>query len=188
MLAAITVIGWLYFIFRLRYVREVKRAQLLEQKVAERTEALTASNQVKEKMIAVILHDLRSPLRFLHIMADHIYNNYQKGDRTEMTDMMLTFRNATHDLNDFTQDFLLWTSAQQDGFVIRSEKIELRNIVGGIISLYEAAAAIRKNVIHNLVPENITLVSDLNILKLIIRNLVDNANKYTVKGNISLEA
>jgi signal transduction histidine kinase len=187
-LVVIVSISILFFIFLLLYAREVKRAAQLEQKVAERTEALTASNQVKEKMIAVILHDLRSPLRFLHLMADHIYENYQKVARPEMTDMLLKFRNATHDLNEFTQDFMTWTNAQKEGFVIRRERIALRETVAGIVSLYEPAAAIRNNRLINLVPPELTLISDLNILKLIVRNLADNANKYTVGGEIRIEA
>jgi signal transduction histidine kinase len=188
LLVAIVVIGMLSFVFWLRYARQVKRAALLEQKVAERTEALLASNQVKEKMIAIILHDLRSPLRFLHILANHIYDNYQKASRSELQEMLFRFRNATHDLNDFTQDFLTWTNAQKEGFVIRRETIVLREIVGGIISLYEPAAAIRNNKVHNRVPAAITLTTDPNILKLIIRNLADNANKYTLNGEISMDA
>jgi two-component sensor histidine kinase len=187
-LIAIVTISILFFIFSFLYAREVKRAALLEQKVAERTEALTASNRVKEKMIAVILHDLRSPIRFLHLMADHIYENFQKAAKSEMTDMLLKFRNATHDLNEFTQDFMTWTNAQKEGFVIRRERITLREIVDGIVSLYEPAAAIRNNSVLNIIPPDISLVSDANILKLIIRNLVDNANKYTVKGEIKIEA
>jgi signal transduction histidine kinase len=188
LLVAFVSISLLFFIFLLLYTREVKRAVQLEQKVAERTEALTASNLVKEKMIAVILHDLRSPLRFLHIMADYIYDNYQKADRAEMTDMLLKFRNATHDLNDFTQDFLTWTNTQKEGFIIRRERIALRDTVAGIVSLYEPAATIRNNSLLNLVPPELTLISDLNILKLIIRNLADNANKYTMGGEIRIEA
>ncbi len=185
---ALVAISALFLIFWLRYARAIKRAEQLEQKVAERTQALSASNRVKEKMISVILHDLRSPLRFLHMMAMHIYANYQKASPLELGDMLLKFRNATHDLNGFTQDFLVWTNAQKEGFVIRQEKIIIRDIVGEIVSLYEPAADLHKNTVLNLVPPEITLVSDANILKLIIRNLADNASKYTRNGEIKLEA
>ena len=187
-LVALAAISILSFIFWLRYARAVKRAELLEQKVAERTQALSVSNRIKEKMIALVLHDLRSPIRFLHLMAVHIYENHQRSSRQDLEETLLKFRNATHDLNQFTQDFLTWTSAQQDGFVIRQEKIVLHEIVEGIVSLYEPAAAIRNNTLLNAVPPDITLVSDPNILQLIIRNLADNANKYMVKGTITMEA
>jgi signal transduction histidine kinase len=188
LLIALVAISILSFIFWLRYARAIKREKLLEKKVAERTQALSVSNRVKEKMIALILHDLRSPIRFLHLMAMHVYENHQKASPQELDETLLKFQNATHDLNQFTQDFLTWTNAQQEGFVIRPEKIVLHEIVEGIVSLYEPAAAIRNNTLLNQVPSTITMVSDANILQLIIRNLADNANKYMVKGEIKLEA
>ena len=188
LLAAAVTIGIIFFIFLLRYTRQVKRAEQLEEKVAERTQALRESNRVKEKMIAIILHDLRSPLRFLHMLAIHIYENYQKVSRPELDDMLLKFRNGTHDLYEFAQDFLVWTNTQKEGFVVRMQRIVLREIVGEIVSLYEPGADINNNIVFNLVPPAITLVSDTNILKLIIRNLADNANKYTVNGEIKIEA
>ena len=188
LLAFVVIISILPVIFWLRYSRQVKRAEQLEQKVAERTQALRESNQVKEKMIAIILHDLRSPLRFLHMLASHIYENYQKVTAPELGSMLYKFRNGTHDLYEFTQDFLVWSNAQKAGFVVRHEKIALRSIVTEIVSLYEPGADLHNNIVLNLVPEDITLVSDLHILKLLIRNLTDNANKYTEDGEIRIEA
>jgi signal transduction histidine kinase len=188
LLAAAVVTSILPFIFWLRYTRQVRRAEQLEQKVADRTQALSESNRVKEKMIAIILHDLRSPLRFLHMLAVHIYENHQKTPPPELSEMLLKFRTATYDLYEFAQDFVVWTNAQKEGFVIRQEKIALREIVEEIVSLYEPGADIRNNVVLNLIPSAITLVSDTHILKLLIRNLTDNANKYTVDGEIKIEA
>ena len=187
-LVALVIIGALLVIFYLRYIRQVRRAERLEQKVAERTAALSENNRVKEKMIAIILHDLRSPLRFLHMLATHIYESHRTVDVSEREDMLRKFRNATRDLFEFTQDFVIWTNAQKEGFVIRQETIIIRNIVSEIVSLYEPGADIHNNIVLNLVPETITLVSDPHILKLLIRNLTDNATKYTSNGEISIEA
>jgi len=188
LLASGVIISILSFIFWLRYNRQVKRAEQLEQKVAERTQDLSESNQVKEKMIAIILHDLRSPLRFLHMLATHIYENYQKVSGPELGDMLFKFRNGTLDLYEFTQDFLVWSNAQKEGFVVQRERIVLREIVGEVVSLYEPGADLHNNIVLNLVPVDITLVSDIHILKLIIRNLTDNANKYTENGEVRIEA
>ena len=92
------------------------------------------------------------------------------------------------DLNEFAQDFLVWTTAQKEGFVVQQERIVLCRIVEEIVSLYEPATNISNNTVLNLVPASVTLVSDPHILKLIIRNLVDNANKYTINGEIKMEA
>jgi signal transduction histidine kinase len=102
--------------------------------------------------------------------------------------MLLKFRNATYDLYAFAQDFVVWTNAQKEGFVVRQEKIVLREVVEEIVSLYEPGADIRNNIVLNLVPSAVVMVSDLHILKLLIRNLADNANKYTLNGEIRIVA
>lgn len=188
LLAAALAISTLLFIFWLRYRRQLLRARDLEIKVEERTRALTESRRIKEKMIAIILHDLRSPLRFLHMLAEHMYEEHRTMPEPRLDDMLLKFRNATLDLYAFAQDFFVWTNAQREGFVVQQEKIMLREIVGEIVSLYEPGADMHRNRVLNLIHPSITLISDTNILKLLIRNLTDNANKYTVNGEISIEA
>jgi len=175
-------------IFWLRYTRQVKRGKELEQKIAERTTALAESNRIKEKMISIILHDLRSPLRFLHMLAAHLYEKHPAIPPPALNEMLLKFRNATHDLYEFAQDFAVWSNVQKEGFVVQQEKIALRETVAEIVSLYEPGADIRNNTVLNLVPADLTLLSDQHILKLLIRNLTDNANKYTLDGEIRIEA
>jgi K+-sensing histidine kinase KdpD len=122
------------------------------------------------------------------MLAVHMHENHQNIPGPELDEMLLKFQNATQELFDFAQDFVVWTNAQKESFVIRKEKIALREIVGEIVSLYETGADIRNNTVLNLVPPSMTLVSDPHILKLLIRNLTDNANKYTLNGEIKIEA
>jgi len=188
LITALLLISILPVIFWMRYKRQVKRAKELEEKIAERTAALAESNRIKEKMISIILHDLRSPLRFLHMLAAHLYEKHSTTPGPVLDEMLLKFRNATHDLYEFAQDFVVWSNVQKEGFVVQQEKIALREIVAEIVSLYEPGADIRNNTVLNLVPAGLTLSSDPHILKLIVRNLADNANKYTLNGEIRIEA
>jgi signal transduction histidine kinase len=181
-------IGAFLLFFRVRYNYQVKRAQLLQQKVDERTGQLSESNRVKELMIAAILHDLRSPLRFLHILAKRMYNNHKGSTDKELSQILLQFENATNEIYDFTQDFFVFANMQKEGFVINRERIVLRDIVSEIISFCEVGAHIQKNTFSNLVPDHIILDTDANLLSLVLRNLADNANKYTSGGAITVEA
>jgi signal transduction histidine kinase len=180
-------IGTFLLFFRLRYNYQVKRAQLLQQKVDERTAQLSESNRVKELMISAILHDLRSPLRFLHLLAQRMYNDHKASADKELSQLLFQFENATNEIYDFTQDFFVFTNMQKEGFVIKRKKIVVRDIVSEIISFYEMGAHIQKNTFSNLVPEDITLHTDTSLLSLVLRNLIDNANKYTTQGTITIE-
>ena len=186
LLGALATGAFLMF-FRLRYNYQVQRAQLLQQKVDERTAQLSESNRVKELMIAAILHDLRSPLRFLHLLARRMYNNYKTSADKELSQILFQFDNATNEIYDFTQDFFVFINMQKEGFVIKKEKIVLRDLVGEIISFCEMGARIQKNTFSNQVPADITLHTDVSLLSLVLRNLADNANKYTSEGIITIE-
>jgi len=188
LIATLMLISILPVILWLRYTRQVKRGKELEQKVVERTTALAEANRIKEKMISIILHDLRSPLRFLHMLARHVHDNHQRIPTPALEEMLLKFENATQDLYEFARDFVVWSNVQKEGFLVQQEKIALREIVTEIVSLYEPGADIRNNTVLNLVPAALTLSSDPHILKLIIRNLTDNATKYTLNGEIRIEA
>ena len=181
-------IGTFLLFFRLRYNYQVKRAQLLQQKVDERTAQLSESNRVKELMTTAILHDLRSPLRFLHMLARQMYNDHKTSADKELSLRLFQFDNATNEIYDFTQDFFVFTNMQKEGFVINPEKIVLRDIVSEIISFYEMGAHFQKNTFSNLVPEHVTLHTDASLLSLVLRNLADNANKYTSEGEITINA
>ena len=181
-------IGAFLLFFRLRYNYQVKRAQLLQQMVDERTGQLFESNKVKELMISAILHDLRSPLRFLHILARRMLNDHKTLAAHELSHLLFQFDNATNEIYDFTQGFFVFTNMQKEGFVIHRQKIVLREIVSEIISLCEVGAHIQKNTFNNLIPEHITLNTDASLLNLVLRNLADNANKYTFEGVITIEA
>jgi signal transduction histidine kinase len=187
-LIAALLIGAFLLFFRVRYNNQVKRAQLLQQKVEERTGQLSESNRVKELLISAILHDLRSPLRYLHILAKRMYNNHKTSADKELSQILFQFENATNEIYDFTQDFFVFANMQKEGFVVNREKIVLRDIVSEIISLCEVGAHIQKNTFSNLVPEHIILDTDGNLLSLVLRNLADNANKYTSGGVITIEA
>jgi signal transduction histidine kinase len=187
-LIAALLIGAFLLFFRVRYNIQVKRAQLLQQKVEERTGQLSESNRVKELLISAILHDLRSPLRYLHILARRMYNNHKTSPDKELSQILFQFENATNEIYDFTQDFFVFANMQKEGFVVNREQIVLRDIVSEIISLCEVGAHIQKNTFSNLVPEHIILDTDGSLLSLVLRNLADNANKYTSGGVITIEA
>lgn len=180
-------IGSFLLFFRLRYNYQVKKAQLLQQKVDERTAQLAESNRVKELMISAILHDLRSPLRFLHMLARRMYNDHKTSADKKLSTLLLQFENATNEVYDFTQDFFVFTNMQKEGFAIKQQKTVLRDVVSEIISLYEMGAHVQKNTFRNLVPEHVILNTDASLLSLVLRNLVDNANKYTTEGAITIE-
>jgi len=181
-------VGICWLLFRVRYDLQAKKSRVLEQKVGERTTELSESNRVKELMISVILHDLRSPLRFLQVLSNRMYDGYRTKVNKELSGLMLQFRDATNDVYDFTQSFFVFINMQKKGFVVNRQSTLLKEMIDEIVALYQVGVLVQENTFVIRIPETLALDTDAGLLSLVIRSLVDNANKYTAGGEIKIEA
>jgi len=160
-----------------------------EQTRAERSaQALMQSSNIREKLISLVIHDLRSPLRFLSLLASDLLDNQSNYSPEEIRERMYWIKKGTQDIYNFSEDFLLWVTSQRDNFNITRRLIHLRPLLQEIYDFFLEQVQQKGNNLSYSAEETLTTWSDPHILITIIRNLVDNANKYTDGGDIVLRA
>jgi signal transduction histidine kinase len=171
--------------FRIKQLKE--RNRKLQAIIAEQTATLTESNRTKDKIITMVLHDLRSPIRFLHIVTSMLAKGKTK-EKPEATDEALALlKNSTGALNEFTDQFFTWATSLKEEFKVVKEVVSLQSLFEELYGLYADIAATNNNQLV-IAPTDSTVYTDKNILSVIIRNLLDNANKNTNNGSIILSA
>ena len=187
-LLALAAGSLLFFLSRLR-TRILREQNLrLQKKVEERTSELEQSTILKERLLSVIMHDMRSPMFSQALMIDHLQRNYRKFSEKELNELFFLLKDSSDRICQFSTDFLLWYNSQRQGFSLRYENIRLPDFIEETTLLYRNIA-LRKGLYFNFdVPSGLGLVSDKNILAIVIRNLVDNAVKYTGSGGIGISA
>jgi two-component system sensor histidine kinase ChiS len=154
--------------------------QNLEKMVQERTTQLTSANAVKNRLLSIMSHDIKSPLISLRgILAIYNKGAVTKEEFSEYTKQIESDLNKTSIL---MENILFWTASQLKGVQVKLEKVNLHTAIEENISLVETMAI--KKVLqfeHNALPE--TWVStDKNILNLALRNLLSNAIKFSNEG------
>ena len=77
---------------------------------------------------------------------------------------------------------------QMRGKGFETEKVHLRTLVSNMYKTFEVIASLKSNIMVNLVDEDLFIVSDINALRFILRNLISNANKFTKEGVITVFA
>ena len=205
-LAAGAVVLLLLYRWRMSVLSEQKKK--LEKKVYQRTEELNSNmlhlektikklelseerifrnGMFKEKVTSMILHDLRSPLRFLSGVATYIRQHYDQMPAPELDKQLNELASACSNVYYFSNDFMEWIKAQQNDFVINIEQVQVQQVFEEIAQLYFTLSKYKHNTII-IEPTVATCYTDLNILRIILRNLVDNANKYTQGGKIIMRA
>jgi len=174
-------------IVRLRKQVRLKNMRLYEQNI-ELQQALADLEDnisLKEKLISLILHDLKTPLYFQSLLLNKIneadYFTNEEGRR-----VFHELRQSSTAILQLTKEFLTWYSVQREGFVQRPAKFDYMVIVNDLFSVYRDIAA-KKNVelIYRTAGVQ-DLYTDRTILEIILRNLLDNAVKYTEAGNVTL--
>jgi K+-sensing histidine kinase KdpD len=187
-LLALTAGSLLFFLFRLR-IRILRQQNLrLQMKVDERTSELEQSTIIKERLLSVIMHDMRSPMFAQALLIDHLHVNFHKLSEPELNELFYLLKDSSKSICQFSTDFLVWYDSQKQGFLIRREKIELPDFIKETTVLYKDIA-LRKGLYFSWdMPSGLVLISDRNMLAIVVRNLVDNAVKYTGSGSIGISA
>lgn len=183
---------WLLFKRRLKALRN--KSEELERQVAARTaqlessqHALAKSNKVKDTVITMVLHDLRSPLSFLHGITNHLASKYQQMDGDVLGRMLTDLKTSSAAIQQFTEQFFAWAGSQHEGFMVNNTSFKLNDLFDETEQLY---ADILKTNGNSLVvkPTGLSIYTDYPILCVVLRNLVDNANKNTRNGTITMQA
>ena len=142
--------------FREQGIREVAQANALAN--FERSK-----RQEKERFISMLTHELKTPLSILKLA-------YESGDVIK-TDKHV--EGALKDINDVIDRCALEDKLENQGFKLLIERHSLKRIVYQKISEYENADRFKLTIEGDLWIE-----SDLNLLRIILGNLLDNAIKY----------
>jgi signal transduction histidine kinase len=154
--------------------------QSLEKMVDERTQQLTTANKVKERLLSIVSHDIKSPLNSLR----GILNIYNQGIITA-EEFKYYSKRIEDDLAKtslLVDNILSWTANQLRGAKPKFERIDLKEIVNENIELFETIASAKKLSIKNELSKNHWVSFDRNILNLTLRNLISNAIKFSHEG------
>jgi signal transduction histidine kinase len=151
--------------------------QNLEKMVEERTTQLTSANAVKNRLLSIMSHDIKSPLNSLRgILAIYNKGAVTKDEFGEYTKRIESDLNKTSLL---MENILFWTTSQLKGVQVKLEKANVHTIIEENISLVETTAR-RKGLTfeHTSNPET-WVTTDKNIVSLAMRNLLSNAIKFS---------
>ncbi len=149
-------------------------------RIAKERQKLKESNEVKDKLFSIISHDLRSPLNLLNGMLGLFRRGKITPENSEVLSQNL--EGSMQSTMNLLDNLLSWSHSQMKGFNIKPEKLNLAEVANDVLTLYSNAARQKGILLEADLPAGIELEADKNVIKLVMRNLLNNAIKFSNQG------
>lgn len=153
-----------------------QNAAILEQRVKERTEKLEAANRELETFSYSVSHDLKAPLRGIDGYSRLLLEEYSDKLDDDGRMFVHTIRGAVIQMNQLIEDLLAYSRIEKRP--VQSVTVNLHSLIRSILESYKDEFAARNISVILDVPQA-EVLGDLQGLAMVIRNLIDNAVKFT---------
>lgn len=184
-LLVLAVLSLLFIPVHMREARQSRRLRFMHSEVGR----LERANESKNQLLSIIAHDLRSAMHALQINMGKIKTALQKmllKDAATLAGEAEQLAGATQSL---LNNLLYWSLGQTDQISYHPEPVSLQPLLNGVCYDFLPLAASKGITLLYTLEQNFICTCDVNTVKIIFRNLIDNAIKYTpAGGTVSLSA
>ncbi len=169
------------------YQKERILSQKRAHEMADQKKALEFLNSEKDKLFSIVSHDFRGPLATLHNSLELLTEeDLTKEEEEEIKSEMLTQLRYTSSMLD---NVLTWSRSQIKNIEPQFKGLNVHNEVHKVIMSVSGLTAYKEISVDNAVDENLLVFSDQEMLQVILRNLINNAIKFTPpQGRITIDA
>ncbi|QNK62456.1 HAMP domain-containing histidine kinase [Pedobacter sp. PAMC26386] len=184
---SVSCIGLIFFIYRaLRIKKEYGEAQqkLLET-ASRQNKELQQANHFNTMLISVIAHDIRQPFSTIVMLS----SVFEMLSDEEKSDMMVELSETSQKSLSFMDGLLDWIKSQSSNFNYQPDKLMLRDLIVEANTFFKIAQKKKAIELSLKVSDQDIVLSDKQMLLFIVRNILNNATKYSpVQGVIQISS
>ncbi len=161
--------------------------QLINDQLKKQTEQLVEANESKDKLFSIIGHDLRSPIGSLEsilglmnsgIISQQEFQNILPQLHKNVQNIQITLDNLLH-----------WSLSQMSGLSFNPSQLSIQELANEQIGLFAQVSKAKNIQVASNIEPTLMAWSDKNHIRLVLRNLLNNALKFTYPGGkINIDA
>jgi signal transduction histidine kinase len=168
-----------------------RRQRLLESEVAVKTASLNdlndylqKRNQAKDHVIAIMNHDILTPLKYLHITAKTTAEQIEEVSLKNSIDQIAK---TSKELEYLTANMLNWVKFENFNSLPNQQNIDLHQFIHGLIDFVAPFKLNNTIKVQNLIPKDVVIANWPDALRVVVYNVIVNAIKSTKQGEINVQ-
>lgn len=165
------------------YAQKVKNAKI----ILVQKNKLDELNTTKDQLFSIVSHDLRSSVNALKTSNAKLSTTLETKNYEELNQLIIQNSGIANGAYSLLDNLLHWALLQTKQLYFHKESVHLFSIVQQIEYNYKPLLLDKSITFENSVSKNSFIFVDLDSLKIVLRNLLDNAIKFTPeKGKITI--
>lgn len=179
-------VALLFFVYRsLRAKKEYAEAQRkLHQLTLRQNTELQKTNHFNTMLISVIAHDVRQPFSTV-VMLSSIFNaEVDLLGEEEKLEIMRELNGTAQKSLSFMDGLLEWIKSKKNGFEYHPEKLMLKALIDEANTFFQMGQEKKMIRLELDVPEDVSVCAHKQMLLFILRNMLNNATKFSPVGGL----
>lgn len=145
-----------------------------------RQQELEIANKSKNKLFSILAHDLKSPLNSIqNFLEISLEVDIEEDEKRTINSSLLRETKYTRQM---LINLLSWSKTQMEGVTVKLIKLDPGKVLESTILLQTSLAKEKDIRLLNLLAKDVHIVADSDMLELVVRNLINNAIKFTATG------
>ena len=165
-----------------------KELVLTNKEIKARRKELIDLNKIKDQLLSIIAHDVKSPMTDLYNLLFILRHNLNALHKDELKKNLAIIESSTSNLLNLLNNILNWTISQSSGIQIKISSFSLNELISTNLKLVESSIVAKDLTVTFNPSKTLNMfTSDLNIVDFALRNILSNAVKFTNnKGSIHI--
>ena len=165
-----------------KILRDLTERRKAEDAIKTYVKELEELNNHKENILAIVSHDLRSPLSGIIGAAKYLSANFEKMPNNEVKEMLDLIHQSSKDELNMLDYLVEWARIKYATEAFSPKKINLLSYVKKVFDKLNDTAELNTIKLHHNIKENEIVFADGKMLISVLQNIVSNALKHSKTG------
>ncbi len=158
-------------------IYDYQKTKKLNQTISLQKIELEKVNTEKDKIFSVVSHDLLSPINSLLSFQELL--KYDEVTPDKMQIYTKEINNRLYATASLMTNLIKWSATQMQGFKTKIQSVNLLEVIKFVLEYSRVDAAKKHISVEVLVPEYLFVLADKEMLTLVVRNIINNAIKFS---------